>query len=399
MSLRVLDLFAGCGGLSLGLEQAGHTVVGACEKDKWAADTYQANHPGTLLIQEDINDIKSDFWSKNFAGKVDLVAGGPPCQGFSVSGKRQNGQILPQNQLVEKFLDVVETVEPKFALIENVGGFKTGRISKNRKVLDFVTDRFCELGYETCLMTLQAADYGVPSLRTRVFLVGSAIGFPITAIPEPTHSKDGKDGFLRHVSVENALSDLPPLNARERVDDGSKYSSRPKNKYQRMLRASSNGVFNHVAMNHSPRLVERFSNLPSGSSAYDLGKDGSATGESVTVYKTNNQRLSPDRVSPCVTANFQSTHVHYRDARTITAREAARLMSYPDTFVFHGKRTQMSGAFLKKYGREHENFLSQYNQIGNSVPPLLAHAIGEQLLKLSKLNGKADLCRQGELEL
>lgn len=328
-----------------------------------------------------------------------MVAGGPPCQGFSVSGKRQKGQVLLKNQLVGNFLDVVENVDPRFALIENVGGFKTGKITKDQSVLDYVKSRFRKLGFETRVMVLQAAEYGVPSLRTRVFILGSKTGFPVDPIPPITHSREGRGGMNCYTTVEQALSDLPSVNAREGVDGGGKYESSPKNQYQKILRMNSNGVYNHVAMNHSPRLVERFSKLLHGSSAYDIGKSGYPNDESVTVYKTNNQRLTPGLPSPCVTANFQSTHVHYRDARTITAREAARLMSFPDSFVFHGKRTQMSGSFLKKYGRDHENHLSQYNQIGNAVPPLLARAIGLQLGILADTDGQANLETQDVLDL
>lgn len=379
MKLRVLDLFAGCGGLSVGLQDAGHIIVGACERDVWASETYAANHPGTVLISKDIKNVKAKFWRENFRGKVDLVAGGPPCQGFSVSGKRQFGQILDQNGLVKEFLKVVREVEPQFTLIENVGGFKTGSMNGKERALDYVLRTLSELGFESRVMSLQALDYGIPSMRTRVFIVGSRTGFKIDPTPKATHSKTGKGGLKCHVSAEAALSDLPPLLAREGASDGAPYYSKPQNAFQRTQREGTKGVFNHVAMNHSPRLVERFRAIPHGSSAYDIGDREGAGEKTVTVYKSNNRRLRPDQPSPCVTANFQSTHVHYRDHRTLTAREAARLMTFPDRFIFHGKRTQMSSAFLKQHGREHENHLSQYNQIGNAVPPLLARAIGVSL--------------------
>ena len=394
MNLRVLDLFAGCGGLSVGLQKAGHTITGACERDVWASETHAANHPGTTLITKDIKDVEAGFWRDSFRGAVDLVAGGPPCQGFSVSGKRQFGLILDQNELVKEFLKVVRDVEPRFALIENVGGFKTGRMNGKERVLDYVLRTLAEMGFEARVIALQALEYGVPSLRSRLFIVGSRTGFAIDPTPTPTHSKTGKNGFQRYVSAEEALSDLPPLLARKGASDGSPYFSRAQNAFQRALREGTKGVFNHVAMNHSPRLVERFRTIPHGSSAYHIGDRDGTGEETVTVYKTNNQRLRPDQPSPCVTANFQSTHVHYRDDRTLTAREAARLMTFPDWFVFHGKRTQMSSSFLKQYGREHENHLSQYNQIGNAVPPRLAEAIGERLGQLADCDGKPVIIHQ-----
>jgi DNA (cytosine-5)-methyltransferase 1 len=250
-------------------------------------------------------------------------------------------------------------------------------------VLDYVLNTLSGLGYEARVMSLQALDYGIPSLRSRVFIIGSKAGFPIDPLPKRTHSKSGGNGLKKYVTAEDALSDLPPLLARRGAIDGAAYELKAQNGFQRELRKRAKGVYNHVAMNHSPRLVARFASIPHGSSAYKIGDIDGKSGNVVTVYKSNNQRLRPDQPSPCVTANFQSTHVHYRDHRTLTAREAARLMTFPDSFVFHGKRTQMSSSFLKAYGREHENHLSQYNQIGNAVPPMLAEAIGVRLAQLA----------------
>lgn len=392
MQLKVLDLFAGCGGLSLGLSQAGFQVVAAVEIDQWAADTYRRNHLGVEVIQADIRSLDSGYLRERFHGSIDLIAGGPPCQGFSVSGKRQYGHIKEQNNLVEEFIRVVEAVEPKAVLIENVSGFRTGHIKPGNPVMSYLKAALSRLGYESDARVLQATDYGVPSLRSRIFVVGSRVGFPCSPFPLPTHGAESRLATEPFISTWDAISDLPTLRASEGVDEFVSYARAPANDYQRVMRGESPGVANHIAMKHTPRLVERFMSLQQGSKGYDLGRTAGGKDKGpVTIYKSNNQRLIASEPSLCITANFQSTYVHPYQPRNLTAREAARLMSYPDSFYFCGKRTQMSSGFLKKYGREHEDFLSQYNQIGNSVPPRLGRAIGlglQSLLSATQVKGR-----------
>jgi DNA (cytosine-5)-methyltransferase 1 len=146
------------------------------------------------------------------------------------------------------------------------------------------------------------------------------------------------------------------------------------------MRRGSKHVFNHQAMKHTQRLVERFAEIKPGGSAYKLGTEGDAA--PVTVYKSNNQRLVPLLPSLCITANFQSNYVHPVLHRNLTAREAARIQTFPDSFVFKGRRTLMSATLLASEGRHAENHLSQYNQIGNAVPPLLARVLGERILEV-----------------
>ncbi|RSM29569.1 DNA (cytosine-5-)-methyltransferase [Aeromonas salmonicida] len=367
--LRTLDLFSGCGGLSYGLAQAGYNIIAACEKDNWASETYTYNHPDVEMICQDIRDISLDFWRDKYNGKIDLIAGGPPCQGFSISGKRQYGIISETNSLVTNFINVVSVVEPTFVLIENVKGFKTGSLSKDKKVFDYLLLTLEALGYHVYHDTINAEDYGVPSLRSRVFIIGSKIELLKPPFPSKTHL----------VSVDEAISDLPFLEANEGIEGLVRYNNKPENDYQKKMREGSFGVFNHVSMKHTQRLVDRFKTIPQGEGSYRLGRKNNS-GEIVTVYKMNNQRLKSNKPAQCITANFQSTFIHPIQHRNLTAREAARLMGFPDRFIFKGKRTQMSSKFLKKYNREHEDFLSQYNQIGNSVPPLLAELIGSSLL-------------------
>jgi len=376
MQLKALDLFAGCGGLSFGLDEAGIDVVLANEADAWAADTYEYNHPDTHMLRGDVRSLlRADL--RALRGEIDLVAGGPPCQGFSLAGRRQFGEIPFQNTLVEAYLNVVAEVRPRLVLMENVQGFRTAQLRPGVRALPYTIERLKDLGYDPAVLSLQAADFGVPSLRARVFVVAVLGAMPFDPTPVPQF---GEGRVQPYRNCLEAISDLPLLAAGQGVDGQVAYTAPAINAYQRTMRIGSAGVTNHVAMRHTPRLVERFRTIPPGSSSY-------RSVEGVTVYKSNNQRLVGDVPSLCITANFQSNYIHPQQHRNLTAREAARLMSFPDRYVFRGKRTLMSKALLDKEGRSDEANLSQYNQIGNAVPPLLARALGERLVALS------DACR------
>lgn len=376
MQPRVLDLFAGCGGLSYGLELAGFEVVAAYEQDRWACDTYEANHPTVEAHCVDIASVPRRVWER-YAGDVNVIAGGPPCQGYSLAGRRQFGEVPVGNTLVERFADVVEIVRPQLVIMENVAGFRTAQIRPGQRALPFIEGRLAALGYDVRVRVLQAANFGVPSLRSRIFVLASLDKFARDPFPEDCFG-EGSDLYVaRQISTIEAIGDLPPLKAGEGHEEMQLYTEDPSNEYQRKMRRGSAGVFNHVAMKHTSRLVERFKLIPPGGSGYSSVGDGEAR---PTVYKSNNQRLVADKPSLCITANFQSNYIHPVLHRNLTAREAARLMSFPDTYRFLGKRTLMSAKLLKEAGRHGENYLSQYNQIGNSVPPLLAEAIGRSML-------------------
>lgn len=384
--MRVLDLFAGCGGLSLGLSQAGFDIKSAIEIDKWAGETYAFNHPDVELYVKDINHFSDQEIIDKFTGAIDVIAGGPPCQGFSVSGKRQYGLHKKENKLLFDFLRYVEIIKPRLFIIENVRGLVSAKGIDRKKVIDQILGDLNGLGYHVYSEVLQAADYGLPQYRSRVFIVGSLCELS-KPFPDKTH---GPEMNRPPLSVVDAISDLPLIRAREGTDGPQEYTQNPRTDYQRLLRMGSDYVYNHEAMKHTKRLVERFSKIPPGGKGYDFGR-GHKKHDFVTVYKSNNQRLLSEAPSLCITANFQSTYIHPYLNRNLTAREAARIMSYPDSYVFKGKRTQMSSSLLKKEGRESENFLSQYNQIGNSVPPLLACVIGKNLLNQIDCGGSLEV--------
>lgn len=369
--------------MSLGLENAGFEVVAACEKDNWACDTYETNHPDVNLFRSDIKELSNNLLLE-LRGKIDVVAGGPPCQGFSISGKRQYGIDNPQNKLVYEYIRVVKQIRPKIFILENVRGFTSGTIEGRKKALDVILKQLSEEGYHLYHKVLQAADYGIPSYRSRLFVVGSLTKMKGDPFPDITHSHPDELAFKTkpYLSVKEAISDLPDIEAREGKDGLQLYEQKPTNIFQKSMRLNCKGVYNHEAMKHSPRLIERFEQIPQGGKGYDFGRKSNNTSASVTVYKSNNQRLVADLPSLCITANFQSNYIHPYKNRNLTAREAARLMTFPDWYIFKGKRTLMSSSLLDSEGRQAENYLSQYNQIGNSVPPLLAEQIGKAILSV-----------------
>ena len=368
--MRVIDLFAGCGGLSLGFELAGFNIPLAIEKDSSAAETYKFNHPNTKVIVDDITKIKSVL---NFldvdTNNVDGVIGGPPCQGFSLSGNRDPKD--PRNSLFMDFMRIVREVNAKFFIMENVPGLLSMKTVSKQNVIDLILTEMDNSGYNVFYSVLNAAEFSVPQTRKRLFFIGIRKDFPFDIL------KIEPKGYLfgnKQISIKDAIMDLPQINACEGTERQS-YCSEPQNFYQNYCRKNSDFVYNHIAMKHTMRLIERFKQIQFGQSVADVPdefgqrKRGNANELSGKKYAQNNFRPFPDKPSPTIPASFQSNFVHPYLNRNYTAREGARLQSFPDTYIFKGNRTNMSW----------EKDLSQYQQIGNAVPPLLAKHIALQI--------------------
>lgn len=361
--MRVIDLFAGCGGMSLSFELAGCETLFAVEKDAWAAETYRLNHPGVRIYAEDIAAINIDDAYASVDGSPDGVIGGPPCQGFSLSGARDPKD--PRNSLFIYFMAFVRRFRPRFFVMENVPGILSARMKNGSLVRNAIIDEARDAGYNVGPLTLVASDFGVPQTRTRVFFIGLRRDLPFDLNRLAPRPRPGKP-----VTIREALSDLPDLDAGEGREE-MEYDRAPTTAYQIWCRASSDKVRNHVAMKHTARLVARFKNIKFGQSLADAPaehmqrKRGDAKRISGKVYSQNNTRPWPDLPSPTIPASFQSNFIHPLRDRNFTAREGARLQSFPDRYAFFGKRTTMSW----------EKNLSQYQQIGNAVPPLLARAL------------------------
>ena len=399
-----VDLFAGAGGFGLGFEIAGFSVPLSIEIDAWACDTLRYNHPEMTVIQNDIRDFNNINSVKEICLlKPDIIIGGPPCQGFSVAGPAQKDPNDPKNTLFINFAQWISFLEPKAFVMENVKGLLSRKNVDGVKVIDIIKKTFEDIGYFVEIWLLNSAEYGVPQIRERVFIVGNKLGKQI-GIPPKTHSLDllninswqlslGGIHLNPAISLWDAISDLPPLNAREGKEEQS-YILESQNSYQQWIRNSSKTLYNHVAMEHSDRLVERFKQIKWGESSSDVAKEYGAkrrngNGElSGKTYDQNNRRLNPYKPAHTIAASFYANFIHPFQHRNLTAREGARVQSFPDNYRFLGKKTVVSHKLLQRENRFNEKFLCQYNQVGNAVPPLLAKAIAVHLQE------KLELCPQ-----
>jgi len=372
--MNIIDLFAGCGGLSLGFEMAGYNVVLAIEKDEWAAETYKYNHKKTHVITKDITEIENPqkLFDKDI--KIDGIIGGPPCQGFSLSGNRDKSD--PRNSLFMDFIRFVKIFRPRFIVMENVPGILSMKTQKNEYVKDLILNEFKQAGYNVKIHKLNAAEFGVPQARVRILFIGTRADMPYDEhllTPQP---------FLfgeKQITIEDAIMDLPQIESGQ-GNEIMEYTVDPTTDYQRWARKNSLLIKNHVAMRHTQRLIERFKRIKCGQSiahveeSHKQRKRGDATKVSGKVYSQNNMRPHGNKPSPTIPASFQSNFIHPYLNRNFTAREGARLQSFPDTYHFCGKRTTMSW----------EKSLSQYQQIGNAVPPLLAYSIAKKIAEYFK---------------
>ena len=393
--MKVLDTFAGAGGFSLGFEMAGYEIVGAIEKDVWATDTFKANHPEANVVTGFIEDLSNEYLKEAFGCDVDIVLGGPPCQGYSHANNDSGDPKDPRNSLFKEFIRVGEVLDPDMMIMENVPSIAEAKTETGDFVISVIRRELRELGYFVYDTVLEAVDYGVPQIRKRLFVLASKEELR-TPFPPPTHlwsedkepdlfGENGTDQLDRTPTLWEAISDLPLIEAREGSEE-MEYTIRPETAYQEMMRSMSDKVYNHKAMNHYKRTVERFKAMSWGDSVSDVPEEHrpfkrNSGGEvrSKKTYDQNNRRMHPNRPCHTIPASFYANFVHPYRHRNFTAREGARIQSFPDSYVFKGKPTVVSKKLLEREGRTGEMHLCQYNQIGNAVPPLLAKAIASNL--------------------
>jgi DNA (cytosine-5)-methyltransferase 1 len=374
--MNCIDLFCGCGGMTLGFKWAGFNSIIASDIDENCGKTIRKNFPETTFIEGDISTIEREVFDK-FINKreVDVITGGPPCQGFSLANKNRNKiEDDPRNKLFYEFVKIIKWYNPKVFVMENVKGLLS---MQKGLVIKTIVSEFEKvgLGYNVEYRVLKASNYGVPQMRERVILIG--FRKDLNLYPEFPETIE-----YPAITVNQAISDLPKIVSGEGYE-GMAYRSDPQNEYQQLMRQNSATVFNHIAMKHTKRLIERFNAIKTGQNllhvwdTHGAVKRGSPNEKSNIKFSQNNQRLNGDKPAPTIAASFQSNFIHPNLNRNFTAREGARLQSFPDDFIFEGMRTKMSW----------EKGLSQYQQIGNAVPPLLAKAIAEKISSILK-NGK-----------
>lgn len=359
---KVVDLFCGCGGLSLGFLEAGYDVVIGVDHDEAALKTYNFNHKDSLGLKADlftdeaIDEIEEQYIKKTGSKDVDLVIGGPPCQGFSLTGSRDIND--SRNTLYLAVVKSVRKFRPKAFLIENVPGMAT--LYKGT-VKEQIINTFEDMGYRVTVTQkpLIAADYGVPQVRKRMFFVGirddvcEKIGSKFS-FPSPTNLP------MNYITCEEALSDLQSRE-NELGPEEDNYEREPVTEYQKLMRKNADKLYNHVATNHTELVKNTIALVPDGGNYKDLpeGVGGSRTfNEAWTRYASNKPSRTID--------TGHRNHFHYKYNRVPTIRENARLQSFPDDFVFLGTKTQ------------------QNRQVGNAVPPMLSYNIAKALMQYLK---------------
>ncbi|HEX9951968.1 MAG TPA: DNA cytosine methyltransferase [Rubricoccaceae bacterium] len=344
---RVLDLFCGIGGLSLGLHRAGLDSIGGVDNWEEAAATFAHNlAPNRCLVSDltrtTVGEVERFFDVR--AADIDVIAGGPPCQGFSTIGKRDLKD--PRNVLWEHYRDFVAEVRPSYVVIENVEGMAVAG------VVDGVIEAFDLIGYKMKARVLVAADYGVPQLRKRLIFLGWLKGLQEPDFPEPSGSA--------LVSVGEAIFDLPALKSGERKTE---YAQPPTNPYQEARRKDCTVLHNHEAANHPPALVEVISHVPDGGNRKSIPDHL----QPKSGFHNSYARLASWKPAVAVTSNMRKPSsaraTHPTQHRGLTVREGLRLQTFDDDFVVLGSRT------------------SQYLQVGNAVPPLLGEVVGREVLK------------------
>jgi len=339
-----IDLFSGAGGMSLGAEAVGIKVHVAVEANKHAASTYARNHVGTRVLASDIALLSADDLDLPRAGSH-VLFGGPPCQGFSTSNQRTRKLENPSNWLFSEYLRFVKEIEPEWVVFENVKGIlETQKGFFYRSVIEGLQSA----GYATSQWVLDAADYGVPQHRWRVFVIGNRRG---KKLPAPTKRA------TEFVTVRDAIHDLPVLRNGASVDVRP-YRSIAASKYARLMRRSLKECTNHLVTRSNDKILQRYDCIKAGGNWQQIPEElmdtyADASRCHTGIYK----RLRPDKPS-IVIGNFRKNMlIHPSQNRGLSVREAARLQSFPDHFVFTG-----SIGF-------------QQQQVGNAVPPLLAEAV------------------------
>ena len=395
---KYIDLFAGCGGLSLGLHLSGWKGVFAIEKSPFAFETLKYNlienrkhfdWPSWLSISNhDINEVLDNYQEEleGLQGTIDLVAGGPPCQGFSMAGKRVENET--RNQLVFSYIQFIKLVKPKMILFENVKGFTFAFNKKtNRDAIPYsevVINELKELGYNVKPYIIDFSKYGVPQRRKRFILVGimggNAENFEALLEELKTDYLNNK-GIESFVSLQDAISDLFQQNGEVPTPDRKGFNSGIygdiNSNYQRMMRIdidSKNIPDSHSFAHHNSFTQKVFANLIA---CYPTkGKRiTNKEREQWNIKKRGLTLLNKDDVSPTLTSH-PDDYIHYAEPRILTVREYARIQSFPDWYQFKMKYT--TGGDMRK------KEVPRYTQIGNAIPPLFAELAGRVLIEILK---------------
>lgn len=352
--MKAIDLFAGCGGLSLGFMKNGVTIEKAVEYDASIANTYKMNHPEVEVIVDDIKNIDHSGVFKK--GDADIIIGGPPCQGFSMAGARIREGFMgdPRNFLFKHYFNVVKTVKPKAFVMENVKGIQT---MQNGEIFEEIQRIFQDPElldgepYHLYYRVVKAIEFGVPQKRERMIIIGvQKDGVDFEGLWEKTREdiKAEIPSYFDKVTVQDAIGNMG-----KPTEDGVIDNPIPQTDYQRYLASSDGHLSNHVQTHHSDLAVGRMSRVNNGENFTSLDEQINS------VHSGSYGRLCWDEQAPTITTRFDTPSggrfTHPVDDRTLTPREAARIQSFPDDFVFYGNKTSVC------------------KQVGNAVPPKVSY--------------------------
>jgi DNA (cytosine-5)-methyltransferase 1 len=338
--LKVIDLFCGIGGFSYGflMTDKFEVVLGA---DVWdvALKTFENNHKGTNLLNVDLTELPDTYW-KDINIECDVIIAGPPCQGFSMSGKRQSDD--ERNSLFKEVVRAAKALEPKFIVIENVVGLLSMRNQDGVYIKEIIYKEFEKIGYKVKHKILNAADYLVPQARKRVIFIASK-NYDIN-FPEPIVNKES------YTNVEQAISNIP---------NNGIYYENPKSEYQRIM-SGNKFILNNEKPNHNEIVIKRMKSIPIGGNWQNIPPE---LGDGGGKHSNNYRRLDPNKPSITIKHATKSMIIHPNFNRGLTVRETARLQSFDDNFVLTGSKSD------------------QHQQLANAVPPLLGKAIAETIYK------------------
>ena len=336
MSYNAIDLFSGAGGLHIGFEEAGFDIKLCIDNDSLVERTHKRNFPNIPMINRDIRTIpSSEIKSFLDEGTVDVIIGGPPCQGFSTIGKRvssdpeKRAKHDPRNELVLTYARIIRELRPKFIVMENVKGILT---LQDGSYLQNVLNQLHEAGYAAEYKLINMADYGVPEIRERVIIIGNRVGLPVE-FPKPDHSDNPDDGLPMWKNCWDVLKDLESL--------------------------GDVPEFNHVALKHTEKNIARYKLIPEGGRLpeNDLPPE---------LYRKNfgntYKRLNRNRPALTMVPGNDAFPIHPTLHRSLTVREAARIQTFPDNIIFEGNRRQ------------------QGHQVGNAVPPVFSEKLAKFII-------------------
>ncbi|MCR4314519.1 MAG: DNA cytosine methyltransferase [Candidatus Uhrbacteria bacterium] len=360
-----IELFAGAGGMSLGFESEGFDVRVASDWDKDCAETHRYNQPDTKFLCGSIEELDHKAFQKVgriIAGELDVMAGGPPCQGFSINAPKRNiGD--PRNKLFKHYVRLVDRLRPRFIVLENVPGMLS---LEHGKVAQQIVTSFNEIGYKMDFKVLFAPDFGVPQERRRVIFLGNRIGADIS-FPKPTHFPSGALMSPRYVTVAEAIGDLPTPSDE---DESLQYPKKLRvSGYAKELREGADVVYNHCLGILGKRNLERIKHIPPGGSWRDIPFELLPEGMKRAKRSDHTKRygrLHPEGLASTILTKCDphwGAYIHPDQDRTLSVREAARFQGFPDRYRFLGSKA------------------SQYSQVGNAVPVPLASAVARAIIQ------------------